>query len=394
MISVKLVESTGSGQDQLFTLYLQYPRVIDKYIAEHRDFSRTVMHPALLPVTAAHAFVRDAPYVPEVLGKDEVSTAAPTEELADDAQTQAQEWWSTARAVALKLHQRAIDLGIHSAQANLVIEPFMLMQAVITASYSQWERFCAWRGREGSAEQLELSKLVFYIWETIKATSHDIRGSTHIPDGLTAEQQEYIMDLADRADMRMTQETAHFDGVGRIGYMTLLSCMYSVGRCIRRSYGRDRDDGTLAEIIKAGFVRLGQGHISDMEHQAFEYKAAYKQGKNQPDWHTSNLPSDWVQFRKIYEHNQKDFNFPMSYLNNKLLPLLVEAARKDKEKEHEENTRTNAGASTSSLGSEPDEHGCAAEHSAEPVVAAGASVDGQRDEEQRKTLTLVRRPVD
>lgn len=134
MITAKIVEdSLPPNEVRLTTFSLVYPRFIHSELMTHRVFSRNAASSRAIPVAKVMAQLRDDPAMPIYWGKNQKGMQA-SEELTGAARDAAIQEWLAARDSALKHAEKLEQIGLHKQSANRILEPFMLMNTVLTAT--------------------------------------------------------------------------------------------------------------------------------------------------------------------------------------------------------------------------------------------------------------------
>jgi thymidylate synthase ThyX len=137
--SAKIIkDSVNPVGDRLTTFELTYPRMVHAETLTHRAFSRNSASSRAIPTKKLMARVRDYPVMPKWWGKNQRGMQA-REELSGDALEQVKAAWLAARDDALRWAAKLQELGLHKQIANRVIEPWMFITVIVTAThYSNW----------------------------------------------------------------------------------------------------------------------------------------------------------------------------------------------------------------------------------------------------------------
>lgn len=281
---------------RLTTFVLKYPRFIHAEFMTHRVFSRNASSSRAIPVKTMIQKVIDDPAMPVHWGKNqagmqardelsnelveyETETFGGTVKSLSSPRQEAKNQWLKARDEAIVHVNKLMDLGLHKQIANRILEPWMHIEVVCTAT--DFANFYALRNHPDA--QPEIQALANAMLDAHSASKPIVLrpGQWHLP----------FVDPAEYADTNGGLLTLHSDV-----YRDL--ARRSAARCARVSYLKH--DGTAASFEEdlSLYERLMGGnpkHASPTEHQAKapespEELAAYP----------SNLKG-WVQFRKLHE---------------------------------------------------------------------------------------------
>lgn len=298
MFSAKVTcDSISQHGKRLTTFELRYPKFIHGEFMTHRALSRNASSSRAIPT---------AKYLEEV--RSDVLRAAPVwwgknqpgmqadEELDDinqlrtdgsyySAKSHAKDLWHEAAHNAANLAGRLNKIGAHKQIVNRVLEPFVHINVVATAT--EWDNFFGLRLHKDA--QPEMRRLAESMW-IARDTSlpRELKhGQWHLPyvsdgemNGLVG--NTMLMDI--HGDEALPQ------GPASLYWGTLLKL--SVARCARVSY-RSFETGKRSTHLEDGalFNRLKEsGHWSPFEHQA-----------------TPDDRKDWASKRYIYPEEHGNF---------------------------------------------------------------------------------------
>lgn len=261
-----LLDSIAPCGSRLTTLKATYPRFIHSELMTHRALSRNAASSRAIPIDKIIKMVEENPAIPCQWGQNQKGMQAGGE-IADAAAAEKQ--WKRGAKRAVLQAKRLKKLGLHKQIVNRVLEPYMWMTTIITAT--EWENFFILRRHKDA--QPEFHKLADMIFDAMSKSEPQTR-SIHLP-------------FVDSVDMlRFPQEP------------TSLLRM-SAARCARVSYltqagFRDHDaDLTLAQRLLDGSD--GIGHLSPFEHQGWPLHTKIQSG---------NFVG-WEQYRKVIEREMK-----------------------------------------------------------------------------------------
>jgi thymidylate synthase ThyX len=264
-ISAQVIEdSISPGGKRLTTMVLEYPRFIHQELLTHRMFSRNAASSRAIPVRRMLRMVQETPAMPIHWGANQPGMQA-REELSPELRAEAERRWLLLRDMAVTEVQGLMDLGLHKQVANRLLEPWMHMTVVVSAT--EWANFFHLRRHPDA--QPEMKALADCVWGVRQTSTPRLLqvGEWHLPFVLPEE----------RAEM---------------GLLTQRMC--SVARCARVSYLNH--DGTTPDVKKDMELheRLFKApHASPFEHQATPVAAA--------DAWSGNFQG-WLQYRKTFSH--------------------------------------------------------------------------------------------
>ncbi len=277
---VEVIADSVSGDGKRLTTF-QYmaPRWILAEINTHRMISKSASSSRAIPVAKIIEAIKLDPAIPVTWGKNQKGMQAelPLNDVEADA---CLETWLDARDNAIQHAQTLIEIGLHKQVANRILEPWMHVHGVLTAT--EWDNFFYLRCHKDA--QPEFQELAYKMRELMDASVPVQRGAwTHDSWGAKKweEQDEnfrwhlpYVTDLERRMH---TKEN-------------LLKM--STARCARVSY--NKHDGQTPQLqddldLYNRLVNANPKHMSPAEHQGHPDINAYTQSGN--FW-------GWQQYRK------------------------------------------------------------------------------------------------
>lgn len=274
-----ILDSISEEGIRLTTWHLRVPRCIWPEFLTHRVFSRNGRSSRAVPVKTMIQEIKDDPFVPWHWGKNQPGMQA-NEEL--DAlifienssypykDLFREEAWILACGTALKFAEAYMEAGYHKQIVNRLLEPFMWIDVVITAT--EWDNFFDLR-THGDAEPhfRDIARQMKTLYDKHIPTELPF-GEWHLPYVTKEEQAEYDIN----------------------------SCIkLSVARCARISYKSfDGNDSLVKEFERFDkLVGSDPKHYSPFEHQATPDTV-------DGDWLDPDLWGNfrgWVQARKLDE---------------------------------------------------------------------------------------------
>ena len=249
-ITAKIIADSISPKGiRLMTMQLRYPKFIHGEFMTHRMFSRNASSSRAIPVERMIEDVMRDPAMPVFWGKNQAGMQARTE-LNQQERDEAIRLWLQARDNAINTADRMVSLGAHKQIVNRLIEPFMHINVVVTAT--EWANFYALRRHPDA--QPEIKALADAMWEAQQASAPVPLepGQWHLP----------YVDLVDEHE-----EPAFASG----GNVLTVAIKLSVARCARVSYlTHDGKQPNIEEDLKLYDRLVGSTplHASPAEHQA------------------------------------------------------------------------------------------------------------------------------
>jgi thymidylate synthase ThyX len=262
---------TAEGQE-LLTVVARYPRFIHSEVMTHRDFSRNAASSRAIPVKKIIDQVRSDPAMPVFWGKNQpgMQAAEELDNITDDFCLQedrqirftrkqaVRHHWLQGKDEAVRRAEAMSALGLHKQIANRILEPWMWMTTIITAT--NWSN--AFKLRRAKDAQPEIKVLFDLIWRAKKRSKPKLLqdGEWHLPFVTKLEKHDHMLRLV----------SAIGDGyqIGQPPFWNLLQKL-SVARCARVSYLNH--DGTNPDIEKDLDLHdrlIEAPHASPFEHQA------------------------------------------------------------------------------------------------------------------------------
>ena len=133
-----IADSVNPAGKRITSFVCVYPRFIHSEILTHRALSRNAASSRAIPVEKMMKRVQEEPAMPIWWGRNQKGMQA-REELSPHEQRTAKLLWLHACGNALDSARALTNLGVHKQIANRVLEPFMHMETIITAT--EWGNF-------------------------------------------------------------------------------------------------------------------------------------------------------------------------------------------------------------------------------------------------------------
>lgn len=271
-----LADSVTAYDVRLTTFAVRFPRIILAEVNTHRVFSRNYESSRAVPTVKKIAQVRDNPFVPLKITAARKGMAGG--EMDELSSREAEKTWIDASLDACRHAERMMELGVHKQHANRVLEPFVWISGVITAT--EWENFFALRCPPGDEidfdfpAQPEFQQLAILMRDEMAGS----RPALILPGGW------------------------HTPGVGQGRSQLEKRAWTSAGRMARVSYDNVWKDEDEESGLERARKLSGLGHLSPMEHPArpledSDYGTLYH-GRPKQEAFVGNL-CGWVQLRKM-----------------------------------------------------------------------------------------------
>lgn len=269
----------GGGR-RLTTFEATYPRFIHAECLTHRVMSRNSASSRAIPIGKMIERVLTDPAMPLFWGKNQRGMQA-AEELGEYEKREARDIWLRARDEAVDHVRELDDRGVHKQLSNRLLEPFMFITTIITAT--EWDNF--FHLRRDAAAQPEFKWLADEMFaRQEERTPHVLpAGAWHLPlidDQTRAEVQRLVEDEPDSGRMIHVR-------------VNELLCKIATGRCARVSYLTHDGRRDFHEDIALHNRLSTSGHWSPFEHIAQADSQSQRSG---------NFLGGWRQYRKQFSH--------------------------------------------------------------------------------------------
>lgn len=254
-----LADSITDGGSRLITQEWTYPRCVHSEVLTHGDLRRNSASSRAIPAKRLRELTLGAPYVPWHWGQNEKGMQA-SGEVDDWTKKEAEWWWRNGLNEAADLHKYLEDLGLHKQVLNRVIEPWMMITIIVSAT--DWANF--FHQRTHKAAEPAMQKLAKLAWTEFHESMPVYRapGEWHLPM-ITNDDRLDALGLSIRdQDTDAMWEGRTLDTLKKV----------STGRCARVSYLTHDGKRDLSEDIGLHDRLLGTidsgdpGHFSPFEH--------------------------------------------------------------------------------------------------------------------------------
>lgn len=289
-----LADSIAPSGKRLTTWQLKYHRFQHAELMTHRLFSRNSASSRAIPVKKLLEQVKNDPAMPVWWGKNQAGMQA-QEELDPESRAEARRLWLEARDRAVGIVDDLIDLGLHKQIANRLLEPWMWITVIVSATeFENWFRLRA--PAEGPMDpafpaQPEIQSCAVAMRDAYAASTPMklAAGEWHLPlvRGPGAVDGADVFDLVYQ---KHRIETG-FRPLYNIPAAEKDLCQISVARCARVSYLTHDGRRDFGEDLRLHNDLAIKGHWSPFEHVA--------QALDTPEW--SGNFCGWRQYRETID---------------------------------------------------------------------------------------------
>lgn len=240
MITAKIIADSVWAGKRLITLQLRFPRFIHPELLTHRVFSRSASSSRAVPIQKTIDQVMQEPAHPIHFGLNQAGMVA--EKEANEAiQECALKLWLKARDEAVKVATQLAQLGIHKQVVNRILEPFQLIDVVVTAT--DWDNF--FKLRLASDAQPEMQELAKQMKKAIDESTPE-QTFLHVPYVTSEERVQITQEYGDKATQVLQR--------------------ISAARCARVSYkNHDQSDPVIEKDLELADRLWKAQHLSPFE---------------------------------------------------------------------------------------------------------------------------------
>jgi thymidylate synthase ThyX len=173
-----LADSLAPCGKRLTTMEWTYPRSIHSEIMTHRMLSKNSASSRAIPTEKLIQRVVDDPFIPEYIGANQKGMQA-GEELNDVQKEVARMFWLQGRDQAVENARRLLDLGVHKQVVNRIIEPWMWITIIVSAT--EWDN--VWGLRCHPMAEPHFQKLAYTARDAMAASvPRELKmGDWHLP---------------------------------------------------------------------------------------------------------------------------------------------------------------------------------------------------------------------
>ena len=244
-----IADSVNLTGDRLTTFVVKFHRYVLPEFNTHRVFSRNFQSSRACPVEKMIISVIEDDVSPLHWGKNQRGMIA-TQELSEDYQKVARKIWADAREDMIAYVKELVEIGVHKQVANRLLEPFMAITGIITAT--DYSNFFAQRCHPDAQPEIQAlankMKAAYDASQPFKMTYE----SWHLPF-ITPQ------DRRQTREMDLNEDNQHD-----------LLIKISTGRCARVSYLNHDGNRDIQSDIKLHDRLLASNppHLSPFEHCA------------------------------------------------------------------------------------------------------------------------------
>ncbi len=273
-----IADSITEGGCRLLTMEWTYPRMIHSEVMTHAMLRRNSASSRAIPAVTLRRRVQDSPAYPGSWGQNQRGMQADRE--VDDLAA-AEAWWLEGRDIMAAHHAKGEALGLHKQVVNRVIEPWMMITVVVSAT--DWANFFHLRNHKDAEPSFQA--LAKQTWELFHESMpvYMMPGDWHLP---------FVRpdDHVDVYTMAMNVDDP------RLGKPIDILKKVATGRCARVSFLthhgiRDlREDVALHDKLIAAASEGGPLHLSPFEHVCQAVSGRQRIGPF----------TGWKQYRKFF----------------------------------------------------------------------------------------------
>jgi hypothetical protein len=274
-VSAKVIcDSIAPNGIRLTTIQVRLPKFLLAELNTHRAFSRSFNSSRAIP---ARTMRQSADFEPIYWGSNRPGMQASTPLTGLKLQA-AKLIWRSSRLSATAHHWALERLGLHKQHTNRIIEPYMWVDGVISAT--EWSNFFALRiHADAQPEMVELATRICY------ARSGSVPDSLEAGDWHLPYIEPKTIEFVNRPGLT----------VARLSNIEMLK-QISAARCARVSYGINKPFDIQSDINRASMLLSSvPQHRSPFEHVATALDKATP---------SANFVG-WQQYRKQLEANEK-----------------------------------------------------------------------------------------
>lgn len=244
-----IADSVNPSGDRLTTFEIKLHRYVLAEFNTHRKNSRNFQSSRACPVQKMITNIIDDDVYPLHWGKNQKGMIA-NQEVDEQTKIDAKIIWNNARVEAIKHTRMLIDIGIHKQVANRLLEPFMAITGIVTAT--DYSNFFSQRCHPDAQPEIQaLANKMKEAYDASVPLPLD-EGMWHLP--FIAVEDTYI----DKGNL--------FKGHREVEDLIKIA----VGRCARVSYLNHDGVGDINADIKLHDRLLNSKppHLSPFEHVA------------------------------------------------------------------------------------------------------------------------------
>lgn len=152
-VDAKIIADSISNGKRITTWELEYPRFIHAELMTHRVFSRNAASSRATPIDKTLEQVESNPASPEEWGVNRPGMQA-KQNMTGWKKTTAQWVWKKSAKMACKAAKALQALGLHKQIVNRVLEPFVHIKVVVTAT--EWNNWYYLRDHKDAQPEIRI----------------------------------------------------------------------------------------------------------------------------------------------------------------------------------------------------------------------------------------------
>ncbi len=180
MTSAKIIKHSIDPTEtrELVTFECTFPRFILAELNTHRMLSRNVASSRAIPIAKMVNSVKSNPFIPSYIGMNQSGMEA-EKEVSEEEKKFIIDNWKLASFAACYTAERLSSLGCHKQISNRVLEPWLYVTAIITAT--EWNNFFNLRCSKHA--QPEFAELAYKMLYAFMASDPEVveYGDYHLP---------------------------------------------------------------------------------------------------------------------------------------------------------------------------------------------------------------------
>lgn len=277
MYSAKIILRSISHRGvSLTTWELTYPRFVHAELMTHRMFSRNSASSRAIPNEKLRARIAEDPVLPIYWGANQKGMQA-KEEISEELKETAKAKWIAASQKMLRISEELSELGVHKQLANRLIEPWMWITVIVTATdFANWYHL-----RDSEFAQPEIRHLAVLM----KWTDANYNESKT----LTLHPGEWHTPYVEPSELKLKvpiSNNEYWEAYKKV----------STGRCARVSYLTHDGKRDPQEDINLHDKLATSGHWSPFEHVATPLDNSEEYCGNFRGWkqYRKEFPNEYV----------------------------------------------------------------------------------------------------
>lgn len=278
-----IADSISPKGHRITTFRLIYPRFVHSEFMTHRLFSRNSSSSRAIPVQVMLDQIRSTPAYPVHWGRNQSGMQA-KEELDSANIAHCKALWRNASHIAADYAQAMADLGLHKQVSNRLVEPFQMMNVILTAT--EYHNFFHLRNHSDADPNIQALSLAMYDSLSKSRPNILIEGEWHTPFVPYIDKQYWVEDTPVPLEVARN---------------------ISASVCAQVSFRKEDLSLEKAERIIDRLINSDPCHASPVEHQATPISANHSNWRGTPgithttkngDLWSGNF-NGWIQYRKL-----------------------------------------------------------------------------------------------